>query len=111
MDYARRALERERTVARLTAALEERRDAAGTVATLLDLIAVGVEDPVMHHALRPPRRIEQQRLVEADAGAAIGQGAQSCGVEKGIGDRRVEDDEVVADPVHLRELYAHCGTA
>jgi hypothetical protein len=65
----------------------------------------------MRRAICAPRRIEQQRLVEADPGAPIRQGAQSRRIEEGIGDWRVENDEVVADSVHLRELDAHCGTA
>src|SRR5215469_5252653 len=101
-NHSGRAVERELTVAGATAAPEESREAAGTVATLLDLGAVGVEDPVVRRAVRAPRRIEQQRLVEADAGAAIRQCPQPGRIEEGIGDRRIEHNEVVADPVHLR---------
>ena len=50
---------------------------------------------------------EQKRLVKADSGAAIRECAQPLRSKKGVGDRRVENHEVVAGPVHLCELDAH----
>src|SRR5688572_5050656 len=79
-------------------------DAARAVAALFDLATVGVEDAVVHGRSRPARRLEHQRLVEADAGKTIGEAAD--GVRgRGAAGRGVEDDEVVAEPMHLRELH------
>ena len=52
-------------------ARDEPRDAARAVAALLDLGAVGVEDAVVDVGAGAARRLEHQRLVEADAGAAV----------------------------------------
>ena len=54
-------------------------DAAGAVAALLDLGAVGIEDAVEDVGAGRARRHQHQRLVEADAGAAVGEAAQRCG--------------------------------
>src|SRR5881227_3405249 len=91
------------------ALLEERRHAARAVAALLDLVAVTVEDPVEDGGARAPRALQHQRLVEADAGAALPEPAQQPRSEQGLIGGRIEDDEIVADPVHLREIDAHCG--
>jgi hypothetical protein len=39
----------------------------------------------------------------------MGQVAKLCGARQGQGARRVEDNEVIARAVHLREGDAHCG--
>jgi len=106
-DESRRTLERQRTVRRKSAALEQRSDAACAVTTLLDLSAVGVEDAIVGRAVRAAWRLEQQRLIETDAGAAVGERAQPLRGKEGVRDRRFEHHEVVADPVHLREFDAH----
>ena len=48
-------------------------DAARAVAALLDLAAVGIEDPVMSGRARHAWWLEHQRLVETDAGVPVGQ--------------------------------------
>ena len=52
--------------------MHERGDAARAVAALLHLAAVGVEDAVEHGVSGAARRLEHQRLVETDAGMAVG---------------------------------------
>ena len=46
--------------------------AARTVAALFDLGAIGVEDTVVHIGVAIARRQQNERLIETDAGAAIG---------------------------------------
>ena len=57
--------------------------------------------------VRAPRAVEHQRLVEADAAAPVGQRAQPLGLKDGSVGGCIEDDEVVADAMHLREIDAH----
>ena len=87
--------------------MEQGGDAARAVAALLDLDAVGVEDAVEDGRVRTPRRLENQRLVEADAGMSVGEAPQLLRRRQRGARRRIEHDEVVADAVHLREIDAH----
>ena len=86
---------------------DEPRDAARAVAALLDLGAVGIEDSVVDVRAGATWRFEDQRLVEPDAGAPVRQAAQSGGRGHLLGAAGVEDDEVVAESMHLREGEAH----
>jgi hypothetical protein len=52
--------------------------------------------------------MQHQRLVETDAGMAVGEAAELSGRRQGHAAWRVEDDEVIAHAVHLREVDAHC---
>ena len=88
------------------ASVQERGDATGAVPALLDLVAVGVEDAIEDRGAGPPRRLENERLIEADAGAARGEQPETVGLEERIRGR-IEDREVVADTVHLGERDAH----
>src|ERR1700728_2517099 len=107
MHQARGTLERDGARSAPAAAEEERGDAARTVAALLDLVAVAVEDPVEECAVRAPRRFQHQRLIETDAGAAVGERAHPLTREQPARRGRLEDREVVSDSVHLREIDAH----
>jgi len=49
------------------------------------------------------------RLVKADTGVPIREPAQQLGPQQGLVGGRIEYSEIVADPVHLREIDAHCG--
>ena len=87
---------------------DERRDAARAVAALLDLGAVGVEDAVVDVGAGAARRRRAPapgrnrcRCVGRRAGAAAPATGTSCGPGS------VEDDEVVAEAVHLREREPH----
>ena len=92
---------------RAAATVQQGGDAARAVAALLDLEPVGVEDAVEHGRSCPARRFEHQRLVEADAGMAVRQLAPVLRRGQRAAGRRIEDDEVVAEAVHLREVDAH----
>ena len=90
----------------LSAPVQERGDAARTVAALLDLHAVSVEDAVEHPGIGPAGRGEHQGLIEPDAGVPLGEGPQLRGRRVPVRGR-LEDHEVVAEAVHLREVDAH----
>jgi hypothetical protein len=88
------------------ALVQQRRDTARAVAALLDLGAVGIEHSIEHAA--PGRAgLEHQRLIEADAGMPVGEGAQFVRVQVGLGGGGVEYQEIVAQPLHLQKLDAH----
>ena len=107
LDHPGRAVHAQRPAARPAAPPQEFGDAARPVAALLDLAAVGIEDAVVDRGARPGRRLQHQRLVEADAGVAVGQPSPGGGVGQGRRVRRIHDDEVVAESVHLGEVEAH----
>jgi len=71
---------------------------------LLHLAAVGVEDPVVHRGAGLAWRLEHQSLVEADPGIAVGETAEGVGGGS-AGGGSVENDEVVAESMHLREVH------
>ena len=83
------------------AAALEQHDAARGVAAGLDLAAVGVPDP--HAQVGDVGRLEQDHLVAADAGAPVGDRARPRLVHRHRAFARVEDDEIVAEAMHLVE--------
>ena len=94
---------------RAAATMQQGGDAARAVAALLDLEPVSVEDAVEHGRVGTPRRFEHQGLVEADAGMAVRQLPPLLRRGQRAAGRRIEDDEIVAEAVHLREVDAHDG--
>ncbi|PRD25208.1 UNVERIFIED_CONTAM: ammonium transporter [Trichonephila clavipes] len=76
-------------------------EAARTVAALLHLGAVGVEDAVAEIDVRMARRLDDQQLVETDAGVAIAPLLGMLGLHVGVLADQVEDHEVIAQTVHL----------
>ena len=106
-----RTVEGEHAVAAGAALVQERGNATRAVAALLDLVAVGVENPVEHRRRGAPRPLQHQRLVKADAGAPIRETAQQLGPQHRLVGGRIEHDKIVAHPVHLREIDAHCAGA
>ena len=68
---------------------EKAREAAHAVAALLDLAAVGVEDPIARVAVLRPLGGEQQQLIEADAEAPIAPAAYELGVGRRRGPRAI----------------------
>ena len=86
-------------------------EAARAVAALLDLAAVGVEDPVAKVDVGARRPLDDEHLVAAHAKAAVGERADLARGEGERLDGRVDDDEVVAEPVHLRERERRHGFA
>ena len=109
---ARVALQLELAAALGSARVQKRGDAARAVAALLHFAAVGVEDTIEHAVVRIARRLEHQRLVEADAGVPIGEGAHAIGIDRCAGERGggVEDEKIVSQPLHLHELDAHAAS-
>jgi hypothetical protein len=77
----------------------EQGHAARGIAAGLDLAAVGVEDA--HAKVGQVRRLEQDELVASNAGTTVGERARTGGVDRDRLGPRVEDNEVVAEPVHL----------
>jgi len=87
--------------------MNETYEAASAVAALLDFAAVGVEDAIAEIDVRLASFFNEQNLVTADAEVAVGEQAQ---LRRGQRDRLtkpVEDDEVVAQSVHLDECQLH----
>ncbi len=82
---------------------DEVRDAAAGVAAGGDLAAVGVEDAHADVGDRLRGRRHDDQLVAADAGAAVGDDANDRGRQIDRRLPRVEDDEIVAEAVHLDE--------
>src|SRR5690606_2297117 len=78
-------------------------EAAGTVAALFDLGAVGVEDPVAKVHVRAARRLDDQQLIEAHAGVAVAPEFDVLGLDVGMLADQVEDHEVVAQAMHFGE--------
>ena len=76
-------------------------EAARTIATVLHFIAIRVEDAVIEFHVGSRRGFDQQQLVEADAGMAVGQATDlGAGQHDGIRNQ-VDDHEVVAEAVHF----------
>ncbi len=107
LDEPSGAVQGHRAVAVATAVMEQGGDAPRPVAALLHFGAVRIEDPVEDRRLRAPRRFEYQGLIEADSGVPVGELPQPLGRGERAPGRCLENDEVVADPVHLREIDAH----
>ena len=102
-----RALERELARAEAVALPEEGGETARTISALLDLVPVGVEDLVVGGGVGSSGRAEHESLVEADAGLPVGQRPQLLGRGNCPHIGGVEDDEVIAEAVHLHEVEPH----
>jgi hypothetical protein len=70
---------------------------------MLHFLSIGVEYPVIEVGVRAARSFDQQNLIAAHAEAAIGQTLGSCAVQRDVLIDRINHDEVVAGPLHLRE--------
>ncbi|MNO46854.1 hypothetical protein D3C76_371460 [compost metagenome] len=82
-------------------------EAARTVAALLHLGAVGVEDAVAEIEVGVARRLDDQQLVEADAGVAVAPHLYVARLDMGVLADQVEDHEVIAQAMHLGEAQQH----
>ena len=87
--------------------MHEAHEAARAVAALFDLAAVGVEDAVAEIDVGARGGLDHQQLVAADAEVAVGDRlhARRAQVDRRAGG--VDDDEVVAEAVHLGEAQFH----
>ena len=87
--------------------MDEAREAARAVAALLGFAAVDVEDAVAEIRFRVIRGFDHEQLIEPYAGMAISEIANPLRAQLDALRHRVHDHEVVAQPVHLRELDGH----
>src|SRR5262245_3331662 len=106
-NHARERFDADLALVGETLVAHEPDEASGAVAALLDLAAVGVEDPVTEVHSGRARPLDDQDLVAADAEVAVGEAPQRRLVELDPLRDAVEHHEVVADAVHLREPELH----
>ena len=102
-DHPARGLDANLALRREPLVADELDEAARAVAALLDLAAVGVEDPVAEIDVVARRGLDHQHLVAADAEAPVGEPAQLRRRQLQALPHAVEDDEIVAEPLHLGE--------
>jgi len=76
---------------------------------LLDLAAVGVPDAIAEVIVRRGGRLDHQHLVAADAEVPVGQLAHLSGAKVDRLAHGIDDDEVVALPVHLGKSQFHAA--
>ena len=90
---------------------DEMHEAARTVAALLDLAAVGVEYPVAKIDVGARRLFHEQDLVAAHTEVPVRDAPDLVGPKRHVFAHAIEHDEIVAEPLHLREPQAasHCG--
>src|SRR6202000_1436399 len=88
-------------------AIQEGRNTACSIAALFDFNAVGIEYAIEHSRVGASGLLQDQCLVEADAGMAIGQLLELFQGRLGLSEWGMEHNEVVASPVHLGEVDAH----
>ena len=87
-------------------AADQQADRAGGIAAGLDFSAVGIEDP--HAPVGALARLDQDKLVAADAGVPVGKGRHDIAGQRRQGMvARVQHDEVVAQAMHLGERDPH----
>jgi hypothetical protein len=81
--------------------------AAGTVATLLNLAAIRIENPVAEINTRLAWFFNQQNLIAADSKIPVGQKTQLRRSQRNLLTNAVQDNKVVAQTVHFREFEFH----
>ena len=87
--------------------MHETHETARAVTALLDLAAIGIENPVTEIDPRLLRHLDQQDLVATDAEMTVSQVAQLLRRQRKRLANAVKDDEIVAQTVHLREFKFH----
>src|SRR6185369_8271037 len=87
--------------------VHETHETASTVATLLDLAAIGIEDAIAEIDAGLARFFNQQDLVATDAEMAVTQVAQLFRGQRNVLADAVEDNEIVAQAMHFREFQFH----
>src|SRR5204862_2153343 len=85
----------------------ETREATRAVAALLHLFAIGVVDPIAEIGAVLRRPFDHEDLVATDAEVAVREAADFFRCEREWVTDGVEDDEIVAGSVHLRERNLH----
>ena len=80
-------------------------EAAGAVAAVFHLAAVGVEDAIDEVMARVAGGLDNQQLVEADAAMAVGPGAD-LGRRPGEGPvAAIQHHKVITQPVHFGKFH------
>jgi hypothetical protein len=102
-------LDRDARLGRQSILNHEAREAVRAVAALLHLAAVDVEDAITKVDVATLRAFGQQYLIAAHATTAVGEMAYLVGRERDLLTHAVDDDEVVAQAVHLGEGEKHVG--
>ena len=82
-------------------------ETACAVAAILDLAAVGVEDPIVEIGVGRARRLDHQHLVAADAETPVGERRTCAASRANRLARGIDHDEVVAEALHLGEPKTH----
>src|ERR1022692_943920 len=85
--------------------------AARAVAALLDLAAVGVENPIAEIDVGTVGIFHEQNLIAAHAEAAVSQTLQLRSAQVDPLRDAVKHDEIVAQALHLGEFKSHAGSA
>ena len=85
----------------------EPRETTRTVATLLDLAAIGIENAITKINVGLNGPFDQQQLVKTNAEMAISQTANHGGSQRNRLTNTVDNDKVVAQTMHLRETQLH----
>ena len=82
-------------------------ETTSAVAALLDLAAVGIEDPVAEIDTRLAGRLDQQDLVATDPEIAVGEVAKLFRGKRNRLANAVENNEIIAQTMHLGEFELH----
>src|SRR5581483_7749788 len=85
------------------------RDATHTVAALQGRAAVRVVYSVAKCTSGIARGVDRQQLIETHAEAAVADARDRSRIEAERPFAAIDHDEIVADPVHLREVQVHRG--
>jgi hypothetical protein len=76
-------------------------EATGTIATLLDLPTIGIEDPIAKIGIGSGRGLNDQDLIAPNPEAAVSEPAAEGGRRFKRLAQRVNDDKVIASTVHF----------
>src|SRR5690554_3701244 len=87
--------------------MHEAHKATGTVAAMLNLSTIGIEDAIAEVSFRVRRGFHQKNLVGTDAEMPVCQRARPLGGHRDGLAHAVENDKVVAGAVHFGEGPHH----
>ena len=88
-------------------ALHEAGEAAGAVSTVLHLVAIRIEDPVVEIHIGAAGWFDLQQLIETDSEMTIGQPADLFAVEPDRAGDQVENHKVISQSLHFGEWHFH----
>ena len=108
-DQSGRDLGAQRVARRELLLMDEFDETARAVAAVLDLAAIGVENPVAKIRLGVRGRVDQQYLIAANAELAVSEGPGAFGGHVDGLAHPVQDHEIVAGAMHFCEVPDHVG--